>query len=117
LSIQLLDPIEWPKLDDIFRDEWNANLPDPNHGNIIAEMDEDELIGFCMTESLVRVGNFYTVPKHRGNGTTLRLIRKVQQSARNSQRSFIALADEQRYERLFQRLHMRRAGMAYRKDF
>jgi hypothetical protein len=117
VSIELLPPESWPKLDDIFRENWNAALPDPNHGNIIVEMDDDELIGFCMTESLVRVGNFYTVPKHRGNGTTLRLIRKVQQSARNSQRSFVAFADEERYERLFQRLHMREVGVAYRKDF
>lgn len=117
MTIQLLPPSEWPKLEAIFRQEWGACLPHPDHGGIIAELEDEELIAFCMTESLIRVGNFYTAPNHRGNGSVRRLISKMQEVAPRSGRSFIALADEPRYAALFRSLGMREVGMAFRKDF
>jgi hypothetical protein len=115
--IKLLDSSEWHKLEPIFESEWGACLPDPAHGNIIVDIDDDELRGFFMAESLIRVGNFYTAPNHRGGKVPLGLIRHMEQIAPRSQRSFVAFADEERFEPLFERLKMRRVGMAYRKDF
>jgi predicted GNAT family N-acyltransferase len=115
--IELLDPIEWPKLEEIFSREWNAVLPNPLHANMLVELEDEELIGFCMTESLIRVGNFYITNKHRGNGTVKRLISRVQKSAQESSRSFVAFADQERYANLFRSLGMRPVGEAFRKDF
>lgn len=115
--IELLDPKEWHKLDAIFESEWNAALPNPDHAAIIVEKDGDELIGFCIIETLVRTGNFYVAPNHRGNGTVRRLINFVQERAQRSARSFIGFADQPRYEGLFRSLGMREVGSAFRKDF
>lgn len=115
--IELLDPKEWHKLDSIFESEWRACLPHPDHAVIIVEKDGDELIGFCIIETLVRTGNFWVAPNHRGNGTVRRLINFVQDRAKRSSRSFVGLADEQRYEGLFKSLGMRPVGAAFRKDF
>jgi len=115
--IELLDPKEWPKLEGIFADEWGACLPDPKHSMIVVEKDDEELIGFCIIETLVRPGNFYVAPNHRGNGTVKRLVEYVKTRAANSGRSFIGLADQPRYERLFRSLGMQPVGAAFRKDY
>lgn len=115
--IQLLPPERWHELEAIFTDEWNAVLPDPNHDAIIVEEEDGELIGFCVIETLVRTGNFFVSEKHRGNGTVKRLIDFVRERAQASGRSFVAFADEPRYERLFKSLGMRPVGTAWRRDF
>ena len=115
--IELLDPKEWHKLDSVFESEWDAAIPNPDHASILIEKDGDELIGFCVVETLVRPGMFYVAPNHRGNGTVRRLIQRVQRTAKNSNRSFIALADEPRFEKLFRSLGMRPVGTGFRKDF
>lgn len=115
--IELLPPSEWSKLESIFGSEWGACLPDPDHAAIVVETEDGELIGFCIIETLVRPGNFFVSEKHRGNGTVRRLVSYVQERARNSGRSFIALADEPRYEKLFKSLQMRPVGTAWRRDF
>jgi len=115
--IQLLPPSEWHKLEAIFADSWNAALPNPDHAVIVAETEDDELIGFCVIETLVNPHNFFVSEKHRGNGTVRRLVEHVRERARESGRSFICIADQPRYEKLFKGLQMRSVGQAYRKDF
>lgn len=115
--IQLLPPERWPELEAIFADEWDACLPHPDHAAIVVETEDEELIGFCIIETLIRPGNFFVSPRHRGNGTVRRLIDYVRQRAASSERSFIALADEPRYEKLFKSLGMRPVGTGWRKDF
>lgn len=115
--IELLPPERWPELEAIFADEWGACLPDPNHATILVEVDDGELIGFCILETLVRPGNFFVTPRHRGNGTVKRLIEYVRDRAAKSGRSFVTFADEPRFEKLFKQLQMRPIGTAWRKDF
>lgn len=115
--IELLKESEWHKLEPIFEREWNACLPNPDHAAILVETEDDELIGFCVVETLVRPGMFYVAPNHRGNGTVKRLINRVKEIAAKSKRSFIAIADEPRFEGLFRSLKMRPVGMTFRKDF
>lgn len=116
--IELLPPERWRELEAIFADEWGAALPNPDHATILVEVEDDELIGFCILETLVRPGNFYVTPRHRGKTDTVkRLMGYIGTRARSSERSFIALADEKRFERLFKSLGMRPVGTAFRKDF
>jgi GNAT superfamily N-acetyltransferase len=116
--IQLLPPERWHELEAIFADEWGACLPNPEHALIVVETEDDELIGFCILETLVRPGNFYVAPNHRGKTDTVRrLMGYIATRATRSGRSFVTFADEPRFERLFQRLHMRPVGTAWRKDF
>lgn len=117
MTIQLLPPERWHELEAIFADEWNAALPNPDHAAIIVETEDEELIGFCILETLVRPGNFYVSPRHRNNGTVRRLLSYIVTRASQTGRSFIAFADQPRYENLFQSLKMRNVGTAYRKDF
>lgn len=115
--IELLPPHEWPKLESIFETEWQACLPDPDHAMIVVEKEDDELIGFCVIETLVNPHNFYVAPRHRGNGTIGRLVSYVRDRAKGSGRSFVGIADQPRYEKLFKSLEMRPVGTAWRKDF
>lgn len=115
--IELLPPSEWSKLESIFESEWGACLPDPDHAAIIVEREDDELIGFCVIETLVNPHNFFVSEKHRGNGTVRRLVEFVRERARSSGRSFITIADQPRYEKLFKALEMRPVGTAWRKDY
>lgn len=117
MTIELLDPKEWPKLESIFESEWGACLPNPDHAMIVVEVEDDELIGFCILETLVRPGNFFVSPRHRGNGTVRRLVEYVRDKAARSSRSFVAFADEPRYEKLFRAMGMREVGKGFRKDF
>jgi hypothetical protein len=115
--IELLPPEEWHQLEAIFEAEWAACLPNPEHAMIVVERDGDELIGFCILETLIRPGNFYVSERHRNNGTVRRLVSYIESRARASGRSFVALADQPRYEKLFQSLGMRAVGTAFRRDF
>jgi len=115
--IQLLPPERWPELEAIFADEWQAVLPNPEHAMIVVEVEDEELIQFCIVETLVRPGNFFVSPRHRGRAKVRRLIEYVREKAQQSGRSFVTFADEPRFERLFQRLQMRPVGTAWRKDF
>ena len=115
--IELLPPEEWHKLESVFEEAWGACLPNPEHAMIVVEMEDEELISLCLLETVVRVGNFYVAPRYRGNGKIRRLIEYVRERAGRSGRSFVAFADQPRYEKLFQSLGMRPVGHAYRKDF
>lgn len=117
--IQLLPPEEWHKLESIFESEWGGEvcLPHPDHAIIIADIEDDELLGFCVLETLVRPGLFYVSPRHRGkNGTVRKLLSYIVTRASQSGRSFVAFADQERYGKLLKSMGMKAVGMAYRKD-
>lgn len=105
-------------LDDIFAREWGGALPDGRYSSILAEVDDGELVGFCVLEELIRCGNFFTAPSHRGGMVARRLIERVRSAAAQTGRSFVAFAHANRDERLFRMLGMRRvADATYRSDF
>lgn len=115
--IELLDPKEWHKLDSIFESEFNSAIPDSQHASIIADVEDGELRGFIVVESLVWVGQIYIAPNHRGNGLTRKFIRHIEDKTRKACRSVITIASEPRFEKLFQRKKMRKVGCAvYRKE-
>ena len=120
--IKVLDSREVAQLDPIFRDEWDAYAP-LDHANILAEVDDEELIAFIPLEDVILLGGAYVAPNCRGaQGTRalLRLVNHLKRSAEKSGRSFIMARHEDRaghFAGLSERLGFKKyADVVFRTD-
>lgn len=110
--LQELPQERWHELADIFKAEFNAELPHPT-ATILAELDEHGNIDkFVVMEWIGRIGQIY-------NGANKS---RAMFDWFNDQippgNSVIAIASEPRFEGLCQKFGMRKVeGVCYRKDF
>jgi hypothetical protein len=111
--IQELPQDRWPELADIFREEFDAVLPDPS-ATILADVDEStgEIRGFAVLEFLCRIGQIHTP------GRAARELFDTLEMTRSAGHSVIAIATEGRQERLCEMYGMYPvSGKVYRRDF
>lgn len=120
--IRLLNPSEVQQLDHIFREEWDAYVP-TEHAEMLAEVDDGELVAFIPLEDVILLGGAYVAPNCRGaQGTRalLRLVNHLKRSAEKSGRSFIMARHEDRaghFAGLSEKLGFRKfADVVYRTD-
>ena len=120
--IKVLDKREVSHLDGIFREEWGAYAP-VDHAQILAELEDDELISFIPLEDVILLGGAYVAPNHRGiHGarSLLRLVSHLKKSAARSGRTFLMARHEDRADHfagLSERLGFRKyADVVYRTD-
>jgi hypothetical protein len=110
--IKILPQERWPELADIFRKEFDAELPHPT-ATIFAELDDDnQIVGFLVVEFLARVGQIYQT------GASTRSMLELVESQISPGNAVIAIAHEPRFERLCESWNMRPVeGQVYRRDF
>lgn len=120
--IKVLDNREVAQLDSVFREEWDAYAP-LDHAQILADVDDEELIAFIPLEDVILLGGAYVAPNHRGTAgarALLRLVNHLKQSAEKSGRSFIMARHEDRaghFAGLSRKLGFRKyADVTYRTD-
>lgn len=118
----MLNSREVEQLDPIFREEWDAYAP-LDHADILAEIDDEELIAFIPLEDVILLGGAYVAPNHRGTDgakALLRLVNHLKKSAEKSGRSFIMARHEDRAQHfagLSERLGFKKyADVVYRTD-
>lgn len=120
--IRVLNSREVEQLDPIFKDEWDAYAP-LDHADILAEVDDEELIAFIPLEDVILLGGAYVAPNHRGMDgakALLRLVNHLKKSAEKSGRSFIMARHEDRanhFAGLSEKLGFKKyADVVYRTD-
>lgn len=113
-SSRILDNQEREQLRDIFRDEFNSELPDEKQANIIAIEENGEVTAFLVVELLLSASMIWSKNQH--NGHLRQLIQYVRDNAPTGS-SVVCFAPEQR-DGLLTALGMRKIdGNIYRKDF
>jgi hypothetical protein len=120
--IRLLTSSETTQLDSIFKDEWSAYAP-IDHAQVLAEIEDEELIAFIPLEDVILLGGAYVAPNHRGvegARALLRLVNHLKKSAGNSGRSFLMARHEDRADHfagLSKKLGFKKyADVVYRTD-
>lgn len=110
--IQILPQERWSELADIFRTEFDSELPQPS-ATILADVDADgTIMGFLVLEFLARIGQIYQTGKNS------RLMFDFWNDQIRPGHSVIAIASEPRFEKLCESYDMRKIeGTVWRKDF
>jgi hypothetical protein len=118
--IRLLTTEEKLNLADVFMEEFENTLP-PVNANVIGLFENDELIGFLVAETLLRVGMVWTKPEIRNTMQSALATKELAQYAYQSipqGASAIVIASEKKFEPLLKRLGMKEViGKIFRKDF
>jgi hypothetical protein len=111
--IQVLPESRWPELTDIFAREFNASLPHSGRAQILADVDEEgNILGFVVTEILVRVGQIYKI----GNKGYEMLRHLERHMLRDS--AVVAISSSPDFDSLCEKFGMRRVeGTVFRRDF
>ena len=110
--LELLPEDRWPELTEIFKREFDTDLPAYGKSDILAEVVDGEVRGFMVMEFLGRLGQIW----HTGNQT--RAMFEAFQNMIPPGNSVIAIPCEPRFEKICERFGMRREkGVVYRKDF
>lgn len=110
--LKILPHERWHELEDIFRTEFDATLPNAT-ASILADIDEDGKIhGFVVLEFIGRIGQIYQ------GGARSREMFDFFDKQIPPGNSVIAIASEPRFEALCEKYGMRKVeGTVYRKDF
>lgn len=102
----------WHELTDIFREQFDAVLPDPS-ATILAELDEQgKVTKFVVIEFVARIGQIYQT------GSKSREMLRWLEEQITPGHSVIAFADEPRFEGLCKKFGMYEIpGKTFRRDF
>jgi hypothetical protein len=112
--LQLLPEERWPELAEIFRTEFDSELPHRGKASIMADVDDEtgEIRGFMVLEFLARIGQVYST-----GGKTRRMFELIEEQIPPCS-SVIAIASEPRFEGLCEKFQMREVeGKVFRRDF
>ena len=110
--LEILPHERWHELEEIFRTEFDATLPNKT-SSILADIDETGKIhGFVVLEFIGRIGQIYQ------GGARSREMFDFFDKQIPSGNSVIAIAHEPRFEKLCESFGMRKVeGVVYRKDY
>jgi hypothetical protein len=112
--IELLPQERWPELADVFRREFDAELPHPT-AQILADIDENDgttIKGFVVMEFIGRIGQVWQT-----GGRSREMLERFNTTIPPGN-SVIAIADKPRFEGLCRAFGMRELeGKVFRKDF
>lgn len=117
--IKHLDQIERNEIGGVF-DEFGCEIPPETQANVIAEIEDDELIACMTAEHLIRTDMWWVAPEHRRSVKGARAIKRLIDhlfSVIPKDFSVIVLADTKRKESLLTRLGFREVeGKVFRLD-
>ena len=117
--IKHLDQYEREQIAGVF-DEIGCDIPPETQANVIAEVEDDELIACMTAEHLIRTDMWWVSPAHRGTSKGARAIKKLIDylfQVIPKDYSVIVLADTKRKESLLKRLGFREVeGKVFRLD-
>lgn len=72
MTIEVLDPTEWPRLAPIFH-EHAGQLPDPAMARILVARDGEQLAGFLVIQLQPHLEPIYVAPAYQGQGHAIAL--------------------------------------------
>jgi ribosomal protein S18 acetylase RimI-like enzyme len=108
--IKLVDGWDREALKGIYESEFNSELPSEEQANIVACIEDDELLAFVTAETLIRTDMWWIAPPYRKSSKAASLIRKLarylfQHVPKNS--SVVIFARDENQGRLFKKLGFR----------
>jgi hypothetical protein len=111
--LQILPVERWDELKEVFRTEFDAELPHKGKASILAELAENgEIKGFVVVEFLARIGQIYN------SGIKTREMLNLINEQIPPGNSVIAISSNPRFDGLCGLFGMREVeGKVFRKDF
>jgi hypothetical protein len=97
--IKILDKAEVEQLIPVLKDEAWERFGRIDHADLLAEMDDEELIAFIPLENVILIPGVYVTQNNRGergHRAIMRLVNRIRRSARQSGRSFLMTRHEDR---------------------
>jgi len=118
--LKLINGIERESLRGIYESEFDSALPEEGQANIVACIEDDELLAFVTAETLIRTDMWWVSPPYRKTSKAASLIRTLARYLlRNIPKgsSAIVIARDENQGRLFKKLGLREIkGTVYRLD-
>jgi hypothetical protein len=111
--LQILPESRWDELRDVFRTEFDADLPHKGKSDILADIDENgKVTGFIVLQFVAHIGQIWNT------GTKSRMMLEFFNKQIPPGNTVITIADTPRLKSIAERFGMRREeGEVFRKDF
>lgn len=118
IVVKKLKPEQYSRLTDIFREDFDSDVPLPQNSDIFAAFEDGKMVGFVLAEDIKMVGQIWTLPKYRNNSIEIvaPLIRTMRDEF-DGKEVVGTIASEPRFGKLFENLGMQKIdGEFYRKN-
>ena len=77
MMIKLLNGDEREQVRGVYENEFESDVPDESHANVVACLEDDELLGFMTAETLLRTDQWWVSPPYRNTPKAAAIIRKL----------------------------------------
>lgn len=118
MNLRLLTDDERQCLKVVFDKAFESELPSATQANILAVVEDGQIIAFLTAEVLIRAGMLWVHPKKRGTAQSARMIKALaRETAQSIPKGASVITIGTEYADLFKRLGMRKVeGDVYRID-
>lgn len=118
MILKLLDDRERECLKPVFDKEFESEVPTAAQANILAAIEDGQIIGFIVGEVLIRAGMLWIHPKQRKTAKSARMVKALaRETAQSIPKGASVITIGTEFADLFEKLGMRKVeGQVYRID-